>query len=231
MTAVRASVADIVRGKFGDETGPHVISPFGVELRRVALVGHIVDKLYRENYASLTLDDGTDTIRLKVWGSDAATLEHIESSILALVVGRVKIYGDEVFIAPEIVRELKDPNYMTLHILERYHALLARSGVSFGGPTEEGRVQTEDLTTYGGEDRVTGPPADTADTPAVTGRLAKMILQYIKEHATAEGVPIADIVKHFESKGFKKPKIQLEVMTLLGSEAIIEKSLGRYTVF
>ena len=42
MTAVRSNIADIVNGTYGDDNGPHVVSPYGVELRRVVLVGFIV---------------------------------------------------------------------------------------------------------------------------------------------------------------------------------------------
>lgn len=66
MTAVRASVADIIRGTYNEEDGHHVVSPQGVGLRRVVLVGFIVRQYVGQgNFASITIDDGTETIRAK----------------------------------------------------------------------------------------------------------------------------------------------------------------------
>ena len=84
ITAVRASITDIVNGIFGDENGPRVISPDGVELRRVLIVGHIVDRLTgKDNFASITIDDGTETIRAKAWGNEASALQDVERDLEA----------------------------------------------------------------------------------------------------------------------------------------------------
>ena len=61
MTATRASISDIVKGTFGKDDGDRVISPDGIELRRVMIVGHIVSRLTgKDNFASITIDDGTE---------------------------------------------------------------------------------------------------------------------------------------------------------------------------
>ena len=130
MTAVRTSVADIVRGTYNEENGHHVMSPQGVELRRVVLVGFIVRQYVGQgSFASITIDDGTETIRAKAWG-ETQSLEQVETNTLAMIVGKVREYEGEVYIVPEIVRHLDDANYMTLHQLERYRAILTRSGIS-----------------------------------------------------------------------------------------------------
>jgi RPA family protein len=86
MTAVRASISDITKGLFSNDNGQHVVSPFGVELRRVVIVGFVVNKFSREGddsgkkrFESITVDDGTDTIGVKVWGEEeASVLERID---------------------------------------------------------------------------------------------------------------------------------------------------------
>ena len=173
ITAVRATISDIIGGDFREDTGPHVVSPFGVELRRVVVVGFVVNKFYREGddsskrFESITLDDGTDTIRIKVWGDeDSAVLEGVKENILALVIGKVRHYEEETYIIPEIVRELTDPNYMSLHLMERYKAILTRSGISLPSTVEEGQ-----------ELLVSTP---TAPVAPVTGKLAKDIVSYIQ---------------------------------------------------
>ena len=222
MTAVRASISDIINGNFGDDTGPHVVSPFGVELRRVVVVGFVVSKFYREGddsgkkrFESITLDDGTDTIRVKVWGDeDAAVLEGVKENILALVIGKIRKYEDEAYIIPEIVRELTDPNYMSLHLMERYKTILTRSGVTSTSTDEP----TQELLT------------STPISPAVPvkGKLAKDIVGYIQQEVKDEGIPLKDIVVYFEKKGKDPDKVQTKVWELAAEGHIIEKPIGHF---
>ena len=219
MTAVRASISDITNGTFSDNNGPHVVSPFGVELRRVVLVGFVVNKFYREGddsgkkrFESITLDDGTDTIGVKVWGEeDASVLEGVKESILALVIGKVRQYNDEVYLIPEVVRELTDPNFMSLHLLERYKAVLNRSGVSLPVSMEQ---QQELLT--------------SAPQKTVSGKLANDILAYVRLEAPPEGIPLKDIVAYFEKKGQDSEKVQTKVFNLVAEGALNEVSIGQF---
>ncbi|MGY5864831.1 MAG: OB-fold nucleic acid binding domain-containing protein [Candidatus Thorarchaeota archaeon] len=221
ITAVRATISDIIGGDFREDTGPHVVSPFGVELRRVVVVGFVVNKFYREGddsskrFESITLDDGTDTIRIKVWGDeDSAVLEGVKENILALVIGKVRHYEEETYIIPEIVRELTDPNYMSLHLMERYKAILTRSGISLPSTVEEGQ-----------ELLVSTP---TAPVAPVTGKLAKDIVSYIQLEATDEGMPLKDIVVYFKDKGKDPDKVQTKVWELAAEGHIIERPIGHF---
>ncbi|MFX0107035.1 MAG: OB-fold nucleic acid binding domain-containing protein [Candidatus Hodarchaeota archaeon] len=225
MTAVRASVADIVNGTYREDEGPHVISPYGVELRRVALVGMIVDQYAGQgNFASITIDDGTETIRAKAWGSEASSLEQVKKNVLTLLVGKVREYEGEVYIVPEVIRELDDPNYMGIHLMERYAGMLTLSGVS--------TPASADLEDFIDETSVSEPTSSKERSPTksthVAGKIYKQILQYIELHATSDGISIEDIVSFFEERGHDRSDIQLKVIDLQEQEKIIEVSVGVY---
>ena len=221
MTAIRASISDIVNGKFREDNGAHVISPFDVELRRVALVGFVVGKYHRDaesegkRFESITLDDGSDTIRIKVWGEeDAALLEGVKENTLALVIGKIRKYEDEVYLVPEIVRELKDPNFLGLHLMQRYQAILTRSGVTL--PVAEDSDQ-----------QLLTRSSASAKAEALGG-VTKEILKYIESNATPEGVRLEDIVAFFKGEGHQSGDIQLKVINLMADGLINEVSIARY---
>ncbi|NHI83483.1 MAG: hypothetical protein EAX81_04205 [Candidatus Thorarchaeota archaeon] len=224
MTAVRSNVADIVNGTFGSENGPHVISPYGVELRRVALVGFIIDRYVGQgNFASITIDDGTETIKAKAWGTEASALEKIEANKLALFVGKIREYESEIYLVPEIIRELDDPNYMSLHLMERYHALLTRSGITspITSDLEETLLDA------------TSSPTDMAQTTRVTSgsglrKIDKQILQYVELHTTPQGVSINDIAEFFAERDYDKVEINLRVIALCDRDLLREVETGRY---
>lgn len=214
MTAVRASIADIVKGTFGEDDGHRVISPDGVELRRVMIVGHIVSRLTgKDNFASITIDDGTETIRAKAWGNEAASLQEIEEDILALVIGKVKEYNEEIYLVPEIIRPLPDSNFLTLHKLERHYHILKHGGTHVPTPASL-------------EDHYEKPNASTDRSPPKG--LRGKILDFIRENDTSKGIAITDIATHFEKED--KTNIQLEVIELEADDWIREEPIGVYRI-
>jgi RPA family protein len=221
MTAVRASVSDIVNGTFLEDDGARVVSPFGVELRRVVLVGYIINRQSTQgNYASITIDDGTETIKAKAWGTEASSLDEVNNNMLVLLVGKVREYEGEVYIVPEIVSEVNDPNFMILHLLERYKTMLTQGGLSIPTPTtlEESVIESSIDDSESSEKKATPK-----------GALAKTILQYIKENSDPQGVSIQDIVDNIKGN-YSKEKIQMEVIELMAADQIQEIKIGRYQI-
>ena len=221
MTAIRSSISDIVNGTFLEDDGARVISPYGVELRRVVLVGYIVNRQSTQgNFASITIDDGTETIKAKAWGTEASSLDEVSNSMLVVLVGKVREYEGEVYIVPEIVSEVKDPNFMTLHLLERYNTMLTQGGLSIPAPTTL-------------EESVIESPTDDSEHPkektTPRGALAKEILQYIRDNNDPQGISIQDIVDNIKGD-YTKEKIQMEVIELMAADQIQEIKIGRYKI-
>jgi len=248
IAAVRATVDDIVRGSFvraSKDSSSKVVSPYGVELRRVTLVGHVVGKIHTKKereFASITLDDGTETIQVKAWDSDTQKLELIKqtgSGILALVVGRVRQFGDEIYIDPEIVREVEDPNLITLHKLERMKGILKLSGVSVSDsspettpedvepPAPQAKAAVEPQKNRQKEKR--GEKSKATSMPQTAkGSLRTRILAFIKESADDGGVSTPKIAEFFKNSGASKSDIDLAVIDLLENKKIREIKVGVY---
>jgi RPA family protein len=224
LTAIRASIADIMDGEYGEDDGPRVISPQGVELRRVLLVGTIVDQVAStNNYASITLDDGTATIRAKSWGAEAEMLQKVSPNILALVVGKVREYDDEVYIVPEIVREIDDPNVLTLHSYERQLAILRLANRSPASPSKEksrGPLMSFDTSSKPPQEKKTG----ATDVKGLAGE----ILEYIRKSDKGKGISTDEIVQYFEGRGIDPVKVNLMLIDLMDAERIIEQEIGVY---
>jgi RPA family protein len=228
--AIRASVSDIVEGEFL-ETGKRIMSPHGVEMKRVVLVGLITEHIVREaeaekqRYESITIDDGSGTIRLKVWGERGSSLLKAgEEGTLVLVVGKVEKYGDEIHIDPELVKEIKDPNVMSLHLLERYETILKRTGV----PLPETSPFEQETLVSDSEDTGSAPAKKPSKKPSIGGVTGE-ILDFIRENATPEGVHMKDIVAHFKkTKKLESKEVQEKIFNLYADDAIYEVSAARY---
>ncbi|MDP3987238.1 MAG: OB-fold nucleic acid binding domain-containing protein [Nanoarchaeota archaeon] len=87
---------------------------------RVNVVGNIVDKYENEGerkYVFLTLDDGSGQIKLKVFGDDSDKFKGVVQGQTVVVIGNLRNWNDETYIAPEIIKE-SDPRYLLLRKLE-----------------------------------------------------------------------------------------------------------------
>jgi RPA family protein len=132
MTANKVGISEIVGGKFypgsrEDMKPSYVVSDFGEKLSRVNVVATVTDKFISDdrNYASITIDDGSGAIQAKVFGDDVKIIENVGIGRLAVVIGKVKEYNDEVYINAESIRTA-DVNYENLRKAEILDRLIAR---------------------------------------------------------------------------------------------------------
>jgi len=121
LTAKKASIGEIINGKFIKKSGfesSYVLTNLGRKLSRVRVLGLIVDKFISpdEKYATITLDDSTETIRCKAF-INTKIFDGFGSGDLVDVFGKLKEYNEEIYIMPEIITKV-DPNFETLRILE-----------------------------------------------------------------------------------------------------------------
>jgi len=82
-----------VNGKYVKDEGmnpSYVISPLGMKLSRVRILSFITDKFVSpdKKFGSITLDDGTETIRAKVFRA-VSMIEGLDKGDMVDVIGKV----------------------------------------------------------------------------------------------------------------------------------------------
>ncbi|MEX2739344.1 MAG: OB-fold nucleic acid binding domain-containing protein [Candidatus Wukongarchaeota archaeon] len=122
-TTSRARISDIVNGNFIRKEGfepSYVLTDLGQRISRTYLIGTIVDKFMSENgnYSSITIDDDSDSIRIKAFREQVNIFDNFNVGDLVMVIGKVRNYADENYVIPEIVKKITDPNLESLHKLE-----------------------------------------------------------------------------------------------------------------
>ncbi len=121
LTAKKASIGEIENGTFVKKEGfvsSYILTNLGRRLSRVRVLGLIVDKFISpdERYATITLDDSTDTIRCKAF-VNTKIFDGFGEGDLVDVFGKIREYNGEIYIIPEILKR-SDPNFETLRLLE-----------------------------------------------------------------------------------------------------------------
>lgn len=121
MAIPKLPIAD-VRGQVTEEG---LRMPLGATISRVWITGVIVQKK-QENYLSFLVDDGTGTMRVRVFND----LERfpVEVGDTVEVVGRVREYNGRLYVTPDFVRKI-DPN---TELLRRAEAVKVRRLIAGG---------------------------------------------------------------------------------------------------
>jgi RPA family protein len=87
---------------------------------RVNVIANVIDKYAAEGekkWGTLTIDDASGQIRLKSFGDDAAKFDDLSQGDTIIVIGVLRSYSGELYIAPEIIKKA-DPRYLLVRKLE-----------------------------------------------------------------------------------------------------------------
>ncbi len=119
--AHKVRIGDILVGKPVMDGEKFSFLEFGdKKVTRVNIIGNIVDKYESEGekrYSFLTIDDGSGQIKLKSFGDDAEKLKNLVQGQTVTVIGLLRVFNNEIYISPEIVRE-QDPRYLVIRKME-----------------------------------------------------------------------------------------------------------------
>lgn len=140
MTAKKVRIADLTGGQWVKKEGMEpsvVVTPGGEQVSRARILGTVVSVFIAEDemFASITLDDQTDTIRLKTFKT-AEPLSAMRIGDLVDVVGKVREYNGELYLIPEVITKVRDPHWellRKLEILAQRNGGNTKSAVSKGG--------------------------------------------------------------------------------------------------
>jgi len=119
-TAYKAWIGTLLKGKAVQENEKFIAIDIETKkISRVNLVANVIDKYSDENrpYVSVTLDDSTGQIRVKAFADSTNILSDVNIGDTVLIVGMVRVFNNELYIMPEIVR-IVEPKWALVRKLE-----------------------------------------------------------------------------------------------------------------
>ncbi len=118
--ARKTSVAGILEGGFVETgEGSAALNINGWQIKRANILATIVDKTESgEAYKSMVADDGTGQIKLRLFDDAQQLFGNAEVGDFALIIGKPRTYGSEAYIAPELIKALKDVKWAEVRKLE-----------------------------------------------------------------------------------------------------------------
>ncbi|MFN4133264.1 MAG: OB-fold nucleic acid binding domain-containing protein [Candidatus Hadarchaeales archaeon] len=228
--AYKLKIEDLNNGKFvtsPDGTRPsYFVTPWGEEIVRGRILGTVVEKYVREDrgYATVRIDDGTGTIRVKAWRDAVRDLENLNVGDVVDVIGRVGEFEGEVYLGLELLSKVNDPNWELVRDLEIIKKKLEalRRGVR---PAVEQRLEPGKLEIA--QKPQVLPEAVDKDFPSleVPEEIKEKVMTTVKEALADNGISTAEIAA---STGISLKEAEDATRRLLVEGKIFEPVAGKF---
>ncbi len=212
-TAYKFWIKDLTNAVPISQEGLHIFDIRGREALRVNIIATVVDKQTNEEktFSTITLDDGTETIRVKTWKEDIKKLENINIGEPVMVIGKIRLYGNELSIMPEIIRK-QEPEWL----LVRKKELEKIYGKPEEQVQEKVQIRTEELT----------PPHEMIEEIAVsepTATARQKILELVEKETSKEGIETTKLIR---ISGLKEEEAEKAIGELLREGELYQPRTG-----
>ncbi|MEM4336988.1 MAG: OB-fold nucleic acid binding domain-containing protein [Candidatus Woesearchaeota archaeon] len=104
-TAYKINVKDIIESSFDNENDFFYAKTKIGPVSRVNIIGFVISKEINEFSSTLVIDDGSGRIATRFFDKKQ-NLENIELGDAVNVIGRIRMYGDQKYVAIEIIKKV-----------------------------------------------------------------------------------------------------------------------------
>jgi RPA family protein len=228
LTAYKLHISDLYEGSYvRKQTGAFLETSIG-PVTRVRLLGTIMQRYDNpeKKYTSLTLDDATETIRLKAWREDIEKLTDYQVGDIIDIVGKVRQQEDgELFVVPEDVFKVEDVNVELLRELEilELRKLMGSKTITkteFEKGPERKEIEKE-------QEKIEPIEEIEKQLPQESDvDIRNEVMNLIKTLDTGKGAPYKEIVEKSSEKD--EDVVETIILDLLNEGVIYEPEPGRY---
>lgn len=223
--AYKLNVNDVANGKYTDDG---FIEHGNLQVNRVRILGTIVQKFVSDDdkYGFFILDDGTETIRIRSFQDTVDLIKSAEIGEMVDVFGRIRKYEDEIYVIPEIVKKIEDPNFWILRKIE-----LKKQEEKLGIRKEEKKQEAKSGEVDVEEDVIEevidkpSPKEQTTLGESVSPR--KKVIDSIAEFDEGEGVEVDHLI---EKCGLETGIVENVLTDLMNEGEIFEPRAGKVKI-
>ena len=124
-TAYKLRIGDVLKGVPMMDEGKFLFLELGdKKVVRVNILANCVDKFIQEGekqFGSLTVDDASGQLKLKVFGEDIDRVKNIMQGDTLQIIGNMREWNGEIYMIPEVVKKV-DARWLLVRKLEIQNA-------------------------------------------------------------------------------------------------------------
>jgi RPA family protein len=187
--AVKARIADLLKGRYVKESGwlpNYILTDKGEKVSRINLIAVVVtDPIIDISYRSVLIDDGTGRMSVRDF-QENKMFNTIKLGDPVFVIGKPREYNGQVYIFPEIIKNIGDTKWIAVRKLElerKERMLKALPGAT----AEEAAGAAADMDVS--EENIGEGTKDTDDTD-----LSKNVYNLIKSMDSGAGADYEQVI-------------------------------------
>ena len=119
--AYKLRIGDVLKGRPMSEEGKFMYLELGERrVVRINVLANCVDKFNSDGekkYLSITVDDASGQLRLKVFGDDVDNFKDVMQGDTLQIIGNIREWNGEVYMTPEVIKKV-DPRWLLVRKLE-----------------------------------------------------------------------------------------------------------------
>ncbi len=219
-TAYKLWIKELVTGMYTVQDGwnpNYVLTHKNKQVSRVNIIATLISKYINEarTYSTLSIDDGSSTIDLRLFKGDITLADNLEVGDLILTIGRPRLgMNNQIFILPEVIKVLKNPSWLKLRKLEL---------LKLSGKPEE----IEDKTTTISRKEIEIEESFIEEEIVSTQNSRRRILDSIHKLDSEEGVDISEVIS---TSKLPEEEAEFIVQELLKEGEIYEYKRGKLKI-
>lgn len=225
--ATKVHINHLISGNYvKDELNNYIETSFGLQASRVRILGTVVRKWMpsannetateRVPQASIIIDDCTETIRIKAWADDIKIFEEVEVGDLVDLIGHVREYEKEIYLTPEIIKKIEDPNWELVRELEIIEFIK--------GLNADVKIQPDSASTQHSPKSNLRTPVDLHNTKGI---FKDQIVDLIKKLDETKGVSLSELK---QQGNISEIDFQDIIKELINEGIIYQPSPGKYKI-
>ncbi len=193
--ACKVFIQSIIKGKYvlGKEQEPNYLE-LGEELKiyRINLIAVIINKEKVGMIANLLLDDGTGRIIARLF-EESKALQNVEVGEVVQIIGRVRVFNDEKYISPEIIKKI-DSLWLKVRNKELERLLMFKAGNNT--PESNTNEKNEANISSENSEEVSNNEISNEEASVIHNEdvLYEKLVKLIKELDRGQGVLIEEVI-------------------------------------
>jgi RPA family protein len=226
---VDVTEARFLQGSREEMKANEIVTALGERMSRISICGTVTERYDNSEagFSSLTVDDGTDAMRVKAFKESVGMLEGVKQGDIVAVIGRVKNYADENFLSPETIRKIDDPNMETLWKIERLEKVYERKKMVDDIKNAKSQMGDDEAMNYakekfGVDEETFRLIVETASGGEIDYK--PLVLEVIEKNDDGSGVEIAKLL---ELSKLDENVFERTMDSLIAEGMIYEPKVGR----
>jgi RPA family protein len=201
-TAVKINIATLRRGTFiqMSDLQPNFVDTDYGHVNRVNIIGILVSK--DETNTSCIIDDKTSIILVQnqFSSNQAISLEDIDIGTPVNVIGRPRVFNDDMYIVPEIIIPLKDALWLKV----REREIHIQNNEKFKVEFDEDETVKQINTSISSDKKQKA--IEEEDVKEEIHDSFEIVQEFIKKNDSGDGVQTNDLLSELQGKNVHEPE-------------------------